>query len=53
MDDDSWVSVSLVGGAEAKSRGESLVMAALSSYPDDERERLQLARDAQTLVTAA
>lgn len=41
------------GGAGAKARGESLVAAAMAAYTDDERERTQLAREAQSLVTAA
>ena len=42
-----------VGGGEAKARGASLATAALAAYPEEERERLQLAREAQSLVAAA
>lgn len=41
------------GGAGAKARGESLVAAATAAYTEDEPERIQLAREAQSLVVAA
>lgn len=42
-----------VGGAGARARGEALAAAALAAYPEEEEERVHLAREALARVTAA